>query len=185
MESGLCYTDLMLVLGIDPGTETTGYSLLKLNGAPVPELVKYDWIKTLNNGFPEKRLDQIFRGISAVIEEYKPDVMAMEKVFFFSNAKTVIRVSQAQGVFLLAAARYKIPVHEYAPGQIKKVISGNGRADKKEMIKIVLKTFNIRIPKGKKTHFNDVCDALAIGLTHIRMTSNTGSVGSASSTGKR
>lgn len=159
----------MLVLGIDPGTETTGYGILKLEKDGKPSVVCFDWIKTRNNNFPEKRLRQIYKGIKVVLEEYQPNVVAIERLFFFTNAKTAIRVSQAHGVFLLAAADYGIPVFEYTPRQVKKEITGNGRAQKQEIIKTILRMFKLRIPKGKKTYFDDVCDALAIALTHIRI----------------
>ena len=94
--------------------------------------------------------------------------MAIEKLFFFSNAKTVMRVGQAQGVLLFSAAKTKLQVHEYAPAMIKKTITGNGRTDKKDIQKSLRKVLGakVRSKKRKKTHFDNAADALAVALTH-------------------
>jgi crossover junction endodeoxyribonuclease RuvC len=94
--------------------------------------------------------------------------MAIEKVFFSTNVKTAIRVGQAQGVMLLAAAHGRVPVAEYAPGTIKKQVTGSGRADKKMVIKTVQDIFGSKIQTGKwgKTHFDNAADALAIAMCH-------------------
>ena len=122
----------MIVLGIDPGTATTGYALLEYNGhGLVPH--EFDLIETKKDFTPSQRLSMIYDHMLEIIRSTKPDIMAIEKIFFASNAKTAIRVGQAQGVMLLAAASFNLEVVEYAPGTIKKIVSGNGRADKKEM----------------------------------------------------
>jgi crossover junction endodeoxyribonuclease RuvC len=99
----------------------------------------------------------------------------MEKVFFATNAKTVIAVGQAQGVLLMAASRAKIKVVEYAPGTIKKTITGNGRANKKDIQKSVRKILgnHVKSKKHKKTHFDNAADALAVALTHAYHTENS------------
>lgn len=159
----------MLVLGIDPGTATTGYGLLETNGVAAPKLVKFGWIKTEKNGDTGRRLVLIYSEFLKLLKQYSPDVVAVERLFFFSNAKTVIQVGQAQGVFLLAASQRNIPVSWYPPGQVKLVVTGTGRADKTLMKQTIRSLFKIRAPNKKKTHFDDAADAVAIALCHIKL----------------
>ncbi|MBI2268357.1 MAG: crossover junction endodeoxyribonuclease RuvC [Candidatus Blackburnbacteria bacterium] len=163
----------MRVLGIDPGTATTGYGFLETNGDGTPYLRSYGWIETKDNGDPAKRLVEIYNGIKDLLSKHSPDVVAMERLFFFSNQRTAMRVSQAQGIFLLAAAQKNIPLFEYPPGQVKLKIAGSGRADKKLMQETIKEIFNIKAPDKKKTHFDDVADAIAIALCHIRVKRET------------
>lgn len=158
----------MLVLGIDPGTATTGFGLIELNGEGL-KVKEWGLIETSKEVSPEVRLAQIYSQINIILEKLKPDVFVMEKLFFASNAKTAMRVGQAQGVFLLAAAGYKIPVVEYAPGTIKKAVAGSGRADKKMMQKAVRKILgnHVKSQAHKKTHFDNAADALAIAVCHL------------------
>lgn len=155
----------MLILGIDPGTATVGYGMIKVNRQNF-SLLDFGWIKTDKDDKAEVRLDSIYRKTLALIREHNPDVLAIEKLFFFSNQKTVMRVSQAHGVIMLAAARSKKEVAEYAPAEVKRRISGNGRANKSEMKKAVRSLLPVRSPKRKKTHFDDVADALAVAMCH-------------------
>lgn len=159
----------MLVLGIDPGTATTGYGLLKLNGSKTPRLLDYGWIESKDSENHTRRINEIYEKMLVLLERHKPDVVAMERVFFFSNAKTVIAVSQAQGVFMLAMEKNNIPLYWYTPGQVKLRIAGSGRADKKLMKKTILEIFNVKAPPKKKTFFDDVADAIAIAYTHIKI----------------
>ncbi len=159
----------MLILGIDPGTATTGYGLLKLNGTKVPRLVAHGWIDSTDSENHTRRLNEIYEKMLGLLTLHKPDVIAMERIFFFSNAKTVIAVSQAQGVFMLAAEQNSIPLHWYTPGQVKLRIAGSGRADKKLMKKAILDIFGLSPEPKKKTYFDDVADAIAIAYTHIKI----------------
>ncbi|MAG59791.1 crossover junction endodeoxyribonuclease RuvC [Candidatus Woesebacteria bacterium] len=159
----------MLIIGIDPGTATTGYGLVKVQKNGGSRLLASGLIETKNNGNHPKRLNEIYKSTISLLKLHSPDIFAIEKIFFFSNAKTVISVGQAQGVLMLAAARSRVPVTEYAPGQIKKVVGGNGRADKEEMKKAVRREFGIRPKKGKKTHFDNEADAIAVALCHIKL----------------
>jgi len=158
----------MLILGIDPGTATTGYGLIKSSGKGLFQVVDWGLIETDKNGFIEKRLEIIYRETLKILNTYKPDLFVMEKVFFATNAKTAISVGQAQGVMLMAASRKKVKVVEYAPGTIKKVITGDGRAKKKDIQKAVRKILgnHVKSRAHKKTHFDDAADALAVALTH-------------------
>jgi crossover junction endodeoxyribonuclease RuvC len=157
----------MLILGIDPGVATTGYGILQVNGKGY-SAVDFGLIETEKNGNPSKRLLDIHKQIIKVIKYHKPDVMAIEKLFFFSNAKTVMSVGQAQGVLMFSAAKTKLDVFEYAPAMIKKTITGNGRADKKDIQKSLRKVLGakVRSRKRKKTHFDNAADALAVALCH-------------------
>lgn len=158
----------MLILGIDPGTATTGFGILKVKADFDFEVVDFGLIETKKGIDPAERLLQIHSEINRIICCYNPDVLAIEKIFFATNAKTVIRVGQAQGVMLFAAAQNSISVAEYAPGTIKKLISGNGKSNKKQMQKALRNLFGnkIRSKPHKKTHFDNAVDALAIALTH-------------------
>jgi crossover junction endodeoxyribonuclease RuvC len=158
----------MLILGIDPGTATTGFGILRVTGAKF-NVVNWGLIETSPDDTPEARLSSIYSQLNHIIDKYNPDVMAIEKVFFATNAKTAIRVGQAQGVMLLAAGQHHIPLMEYAPGTIKKVVTGDGRADKKIMQAAIIKHLGKRVTgkAGKKTHFDNAADALAVALCHM------------------
>lgn len=157
----------MLILGIDPGTATTGYGLLTTDGKRT-KVNAWGLIETAKNGQTEKRLESIYEQTLKLLKEYKPDVFCIEKIFFAANAKTAIAVGQAQGVMLLAASKCKINVAEYAPGKIKKTVAGNGRAKKKDIQKAVRKILgnHIKSKAHKKTHFDNAADGLAVALTH-------------------
>lgn len=159
----------MLILGIDPGTATTGIGLIKTNGKSGDlKLLHFDWIKTNKDELREKRLVIIHNGIVNLLKKHKPDILAIERLFFATNAKTAMAVSEAAGVIKLAAAKQKVPVFDYAPMQVKLEICGSGKADKTKMKKAVRKLLSFRSPNHKKTHFDDVCDALAVAICHAR-----------------
>ena len=158
----------MLILGFDPGTATTGFGLIESNGNGKTLVREWGLIETDKNGFKEHRLEIIFQETLSLIERCKPDLFVMEKIFFATNAKTAIAVGQAQGVMLLAASKCKVRVVEYAPGTIKKVITGSGKANKKEVQKAIRRLLGAKVKseKHKKTHFDNAADALAVALTH-------------------
>jgi crossover junction endodeoxyribonuclease RuvC len=158
----------MKILGIDPGTATSGYGMLEINKDNGFEVIDFGLIETGKDDKPEIRLHSIHLQLGRIIDEHNPEVIAIEKLFFFRNAKTVMRVGQALGVMLFCAAQKKTDVVEYAPARIKKVISGNGRADKKEMQRSLRKILGpgVRSRKYKKTHFDNAADGLAVALCH-------------------
>lgn len=157
----------MLILGIDPGTATTGYGIIKSFPKNF-EVVDFGLIETDKNGSTGKRLENIYKEIRKLLTKFSPDVVAIERLFFATNAKTAMSVGQAQGVMIFAAARSKIDVIEYAPGTVKKMVAGDGRADKKLMQQSVRKVLGARVrsAKKKRTHFDNAADALAIALCH-------------------
>ncbi|MBI2065925.1 crossover junction endodeoxyribonuclease RuvC [Candidatus Woesebacteria bacterium] len=157
----------MLILGIDPGTAVTGYGVIKTTPG-LFEVLEFGLIETDKEGSPGKRLENIYLAMSRLLKKFSPDLVAIEKLFFATNAKTAMRVGQAQGVMIFAAAKYKIEVAEYAPGTIKKIVAGDGRADKKMIQKSVRKVLGAKVRSGarKKTHFDNAADALAVALCH-------------------
>ncbi|HWA51891.1 MAG TPA: crossover junction endodeoxyribonuclease RuvC [Patescibacteria group bacterium] len=171
----------MLILGIDPGTATTGWGLIEKLQDKDFEILEWGLIETKKETAPHIRLHEIHEQMLSILDKYRPNVLVMEKVFMFNNAKTVIRVSQAQGVILLASSScgFDIEVYEYAPQTIKKLITGSGRAKKKEMDIAVHAILGNKLDKkdlkdgfGKsrkmtKTYVDNAIDALAIAMSHL------------------
>jgi crossover junction endodeoxyribonuclease RuvC len=151
----------MIILGIDPGTASTGYGVVKKSKNL--KCLDYNVIHTAAHVETGKRLKKINNDLSRLIKKHKPDVLAIEKVYFFKNLKTAIPVSQAKGVILLTAAKNKIPVYELTPLQVKLSVTGNGRADKAEVQSKIKKILKLKqIPKP-----DDAADALAIAVTYL------------------
>lgn len=157
------------ILGIDPGTATTGFGLIE-SDSKTNILIDFGWIKTDKIESKENRLVTIFEEMTILLEKHKPDVLAIERLFFATNVKTAMAVSEACGVIRLAAARSKTPIHDYAPMHIKMVVGGSGRADKILMKQTVRKLLKFRSPNKKKTFFDDVCDACAVAICHAQDT---------------
>ncbi|SRR5258708_559491 len=171
----------MLILGIDPGTATTGFGVIEKKTDEDFKIIDWGLIETNKETKPNIRLHEIHEQMLMILDRFHPDILVMEKVFMFNNAKTVIRVSQAQGVILLASASsgFEVEVFEYAPQTIKKLITGNGRANKKEVEKHVhnilgekvndkeLRDGKYNIIKKKKAYLDNAFDALAIALCHL------------------
>lgn len=163
----------MIILGIDPGTATTGFGCINITDVSAVtgkglQVIEWGLIETDKSLLKEERLEIIYERTLKLISKFKPDVFVFEKVFFSNNAKTVIAVGQAQGVMLLAARKLNVFVAEYAPGTIKKLITGSGRANKKEVQEHVRRILGnkVKSEKKKKTHFDNAADALAIAMTH-------------------
>lgn len=151
----------MRILGIDPGIAIVGYGVIDdRNGDIQP--VQYGSIQTPKElGVPE-RLQQIYLGMKQIIELYKPEVIAVEKLFFNTNTTTAFTVGQARGVILLAAEQAKIKVYEYTPLQVKQAIVGYGKAEKKQIQMMVRVLLSLKAePKP-----DDVADALGVAITH-------------------
>lgn len=166
----------MIILGIDPGKATSGYGLIKVNGKEL-SLLDFGWIKTPKEEKTPQRLLTIAKEIEVLIKRFSPDILSMERLFFFANAKTVMGVSEAMGVIKMAAAKKKVPVVEYAPLEIKMVVAGNGRAKKDYIKKAIRKIVKIRCPNKKKAHFDDVADAIAVAICHARKKKEGGEEG--------
>ncbi|MDD5589572.1 MAG: crossover junction endodeoxyribonuclease RuvC [Candidatus Portnoybacteria bacterium] len=157
----------MIILGIDPGNALMGYGLIEDLGGKI-KFIEYGCFATEKNLKPALRLEKIFKELSALIKKYKPETIAMESLFFFKNQKTIIKVSQAQGIVMLAAALEKLPIVEFTPPQVKQAVTGYGKAEKQQVQKMVKAILNLKeIPKP-----DDAADALAIAICagHCRMT---------------
>lgn len=151
----------MRVLGIDPGIAIAGFGFIDKTGHKLTP-VQYGCIQTEAHTPPEERLLQIYESAGALMDKYKPDSVAVEKLFFNRNVTTAFAVGQARGVIILAAAQRQLPVAEYTPLQVKQAVVGYGKAEKRqvqEMVKMFLKLSAIPKP-------DDVADALAIAICH-------------------
>jgi crossover junction endodeoxyribonuclease RuvC len=152
----------MIILGIDPGTAKTGWAVIKKGRNKKLSLLDYGCISTSSKLSPAKRLSLIYKEVRKRILDFKPDVVAIEEVFFNTNAKTVISVSQSQGVTLLAAEKAHIPVVPYAPLRIKMVVCENGRTKKDGVQRKVKKILGLKeIPRP-----HHAADAIAIAICH-------------------
>ena len=156
----------MIILGIDPGSVVVGYSILKKNKDRSLEVIDFGCIITDKFATTGERLKNIHKNITKMIERHRPDVMSVERLFFFKNLKTVMPVSQTKGVILLAAAQKKIPVCEFTPLQVKMAIVGYGRAEKKQVIEMIKKTVNLDRFDLKKNNRkrDDAFDAIGIAI---------------------
>ena len=149
----------MTILGIDPGTATTGYGVIQLN--PKPECIAYGCVETPKELSRGDRLCLLETGIEALLKEHKPDVVAVEALYFAKNAKTAIAVAEAKGVILLCIAKHNLLVHEFSPPQIKMTVTGQGKADKQQVQRMVQQQLNLsELPKP-----DDAADGLAIAIT--------------------
>ncbi len=149
----------MRILGIDPGTATTGFGVVDKAGTALTA-VAHGVIRTPAGQAAERRLKTIFDELSKLITEYQPALMAVELLYFASNVTTAMSVSQARGVVLLAGAQAAIPISEYTPLQVKQAVTGYGQADKSQMQAMVAKLLKLTAtPKP-----DDAADALAIAI---------------------
>lgn len=155
--------DFMIILGIDPGTHTTGFGLIENQKNSVRHLENGLIIGSEKNPLP-LRLKKIYEIICKLIEQFKPEAIALEDIFMSKNARSSLKLGTARGVVMLACAQKALPVFEYPPALIKKAISGNGQASKEQMQKMV----QIHL-KLKEAAAEDAADALAVALCHSQM----------------
>lgn len=151
----------MIILGIDPGTATTGYGVVRTNGASL-EVVAQGPILT-KAGLPAAdRLMSIYEQLDKIIETHKPDALVIERLFFARNETTALAVGRASGVVLLLAAQRGLQTMEYTPLEVKQAVVGYGAADKKQVQFMVQRILNLpSVPKP-----DDVADALALCICH-------------------
>jgi len=152
----------MLVIGIDPGTASTGYGLVRQHPNSQLELIAYGLISTAAEKPSSIRLLDLFSELSVVLDEFNPDEAAIEKLYFQRNVSTAISVGQARGVSMLVFAQAGLAVEEYSPSEVKLAVSGYGGADKRQvqsMVKALLKMEEIPKP-------DDAADALAVAICH-------------------
>ncbi|MDP4095186.1 crossover junction endodeoxyribonuclease RuvC [Paenibacillus sp. P96] len=151
----------MRILGIDPGIAIVGFGFVDKQGSKVVP-VQYGCIQTEAHTPEEERLLHVYEGMKQLIDKYKPDAVALEKLFFNRNVTTAMAVSQARGVLVLAAVQSGLPVAEYTPMQVKQAIVGYGKAEKKQVQEMVRMFLKLQVvPKP-----DDVADALAVAICH-------------------
>ncbi|PKN93402.1 MAG: crossover junction endodeoxyribonuclease RuvC [Chloroflexi bacterium HGW-Chloroflexi-6] len=154
---------MTLAIGIDPGTATTGYGLVRELRDGSLEAVDFGVITTPKGISDAERLDMLYQQLGAILKQHKPETCGVEKLFFQKNVSTAITVGQARGVILLALAQSGMDVAEYTPNEVKLAVAGYGSADKRqvqEMVRILL-----ALPKIPKP--DDAADALAIAICHL------------------
>jgi crossover junction endodeoxyribonuclease RuvC len=154
---------MTLALGIDPGTATTGYGLVRLTRDGELVAVDFGIISTSKESSPPARLEILFDELNKLLKKNKPDTAAVEKLFFQRNVSTAIAVGQARGVVMLCLQKAGIESFEYTPNEVKQAVAGYGAADKRqiqEMVRALLQLDSIPKP-------DDAADALAIAITHL------------------
>ena len=153
----------MKILGIDPGMAIVGYGMVEVDNNTM-KLITSGSIQTDKKLDDSKRLLEIYNDLSQIVEKYKPDCASVEQLFFFKNQKTIIPVAEARGVILTVLEKYGIPTYSYTPMEVKQVLTGYGRAEKKEVEQMVrLALLDINLPK-----LDDTVDAIAIAICHSR-----------------
>jgi len=149
----------MIILGIDPGFARTGYGLIEVNGNSF-KMIDYGVIETKSDLEFNLRLKKIFEDLNELIKKYKPLAVSVEKIFFCKNTKTAIDVSHARGVVILTASENNLKIFEFTPPEVKRAITGYGKAEKQQMqkmVQILLKLKEIPWP-------DDAADALALAI---------------------
>ena len=151
----------MIILGIDPGYAIVGYGVINYINNRYTTL-DYGAVTTQAKTPFSERIEQIYDEISAVLTRWKPQAVALEKLFFNTNTTTAIDVAQARGVIMLAATKCAVPVYEYTPLQVKQAVVGYGRAEKKQVMEMTKMLLGLSaVPKP-----DDTADALAMALCH-------------------
>lgn len=154
---------MTLALGIDPGTATTGYGLVRLEPDGSLVAVKYGVILTPKDASAPARLEMLYEELSDLLREYRPETAAVEKLFFSRNVTTAIAVGQARGVVMLCMQQAGVEPFEYTPNEIKQAVAGYGGAQKRQVQEMVRALLQLEaIPKP-----DDAADALAIAITHL------------------
>lgn len=171
----------MIILGIDPGTATTGFGVIKIPEDILGrefeygiELIGYGNIFTPKEKTMPDRLWMLHRELNKIIEKYRPDQIAVEMLFFGSNLKTAITVGQARGIVMMSSAKYRIPISEYTGPSVKLTVAGSGRADKEQVHDGVRRFLGGKGRRRRRLklnwkggHLDDATDALAIAICHV------------------
>ena len=150
----------MRVLGIDPGSRITGYGIIDKEGNRLVHVDNGAIITDSHRDFP-MRLQRIYRGLTEIIEQYRPDAMAVENIFFATNVQSALKLGQARGAAIVAGVNAGLPVFEYTALQVKQAVVGHGRADKQQVQKMLKALLNL--PEVAQ---EDASDALATAVCH-------------------
>lgn len=155
--SPICYNLTMRIIGIDPGFEKTGFAVMETENRKI-KLLDFGMIFTSKEcPFPQ-RLHQIATDLKKILKQWKPQAAAIEHVFFSKNVKTAIKVANSRGVVLEILEEHGIPIHEFTPSQIKSTVTGDGKADKLQIKKMLQYLLSIDLKN------DDTADAIAAGL---------------------
>ena len=150
-----------VIMGIDPGLADTGFGIIEKQGKNLTVL-DFGSIKTSSDGATEDRLKEIYKNLNQLIKKYRPEKIAIEKLFFSKNVKTALAVGQARGVAILAAGNNRLKIAEFTPLQVKQAITSYGKADKKQIQQMVKIILNLKSPIKS----DDAADALAIAICY-------------------
>lgn len=158
---------MLLVLGIDPGYAIVGYGVVQYHQNRFTPIA-YGAVTTKAGVEFSARLDTIYQDVAEIMRRYRPEALAIEKLFFNTNTTTAIDVAQARGVILLAAHQNGIPVYEYTPPQVKQAVTGYGKAEKKQIQELTRRLLRLeKVPKP-----DDTADALAMAICHCHSASS-------------
>lgn len=150
-----------IILGLDPGTNIMGYGLIMINGSRM-NVIQFGVINMGKYGDHALKLKKIFERVLALVDEYKPDEVALEAPFYGKNIQSMLKLGRAQGVAMSAALYREVPITEYAPKKVKQSVTGNGSASKEQVAKMLMQIFSIKeLPK-----LLDSTDALAVAVCH-------------------
>ena len=152
-----------VILGVDPGTTGMGYAVLDHTADP-PRILDCGIVRTLPGATPAERLLAIATALESVIAEHSPYALAVERLYFNKNVRTAMAVAEARGIALLCAARSGLAVAEYTPQEVKLSVTGTGGADKKQVQRMLATLLSLDSPITE----DNVADAIAIALTHVR-----------------
>jgi len=156
-----------IILGIDPGTNITGYGVIKAIGT-VPELIAIGAIDLSKYDDHYVKLKHIFDRVTGIIDEYHPDELAIEAPFYGKNVQSMLKLGRAQGAAIAAALSRSLPIFEYAPRKIKMSITGQGAASKEQVASMLMNILRFRLNETKL----DATDGLAAALCHFYQTNN-------------
>jgi crossover junction endodeoxyribonuclease RuvC len=164
----------MIVLGIDPGTASTGYGVVQGAGSRLSALAN-GVIATSAGVCIERRLADIHARVGELLDEHRPDVVAIEELYFGANARTAFAVGQARGVVLLAAGQRGVPSQSYTPQQVKGAVCGSGRAPKEQVASMVASLLGLDAPPTS----DHAADALAVAICHANHAPLVGAIAAA------
>ncbi len=154
--------EVMRILGIDPGIGIVGFGVIDVTARGTYENPEWGVITTSKDKSDGARLQEVYEDLTAVLERFQPDVASVEQIFFFKNMKTMVPVTQARGVILLAVNTLEIPYAEYTPMQVKQAVTGSGKAKKREVQEMVTQILGLdRMPRP-----DDAADGLGLALCH-------------------
>jgi crossover junction endodeoxyribonuclease RuvC len=152
----------VIVLGLDPGTATTGYGVVELAGPGASRLIECGIVRTAASAPLEQRLSHIYDAVAELIVRHRPDAVAVESVFVARNPRSALVLGHARGAVLLAVAKAGLPVTEYAPAMIKKTVVGAGAATKLQVQRMTARLLRLAAPPSP----DDAADGVAVALTH-------------------